>query len=132
MRIAVITDNGKTISQHFGRALYYLVVTIENGQIANRELREKLSHTHFVNEPHESEAPGQPHGLSPASQDRHIRMAQAITDCQALLCQGMGMGAYENMQALGIRPVVTDISSIDGAVNAFIQGTIIDRVDRLH
>jgi predicted Fe-Mo cluster-binding NifX family protein len=132
MKIAAITDDGETISQHFGRALYYLVVTIENGQIADRELREKLSHTHFANEPHEPEASGQPHGFGPASQDRHTRMAQSIIDCQALLCGGMGMGAYESIQALGIRPVVTDIASIDEAVNAYIEGTIIDQVNRLH
>jgi predicted Fe-Mo cluster-binding NifX family protein len=132
MKIAVITDDGKTISQHFGQAFYYLVVTVENEQIVNRELREKLSHTHFANESHGPEASGQSHGFSPASQDRHTRMAQAIADCEALLCRGMGRGAYESMQALGIRPVVTDIASIDEAVNAYIEGTIIDRVDRLH
>jgi len=31
MKIAVITDDGKTISQHFGRSPYYLVLTIEEG-----------------------------------------------------------------------------------------------------
>jgi len=132
MKIAAITDDGKTISQHFGRAPYYLVVTVENLQIVNRELRDKLGHTHFANEPHEPETPGQPHGFGPASQDRHTRMAKAITDCQALLCRGMGMGVYESMQALGIHPVVTDIASIDEAVKAYIEGTIIDRVDLLH
>ena len=30
MKIAVVTDDGKTICQHFGRALYYAVVTVEN------------------------------------------------------------------------------------------------------
>jgi predicted Fe-Mo cluster-binding NifX family protein len=132
MKIAAITDDRETISQHFGRAGYYLVVTVEDGQIVHRELRDKLSHAQFANEPHEPEIPGQPHGFSPASQDRHTRMAQAIADCQALLCRGMGMGAYESIKALGIQAVVTDIASIDEAVNAYIEGTIVDRVDRLH
>ncbi len=52
MKIAVITENGKTISQHFGRAPYYLVFTIEDGKITNREMREKMGHQHFANEPH--------------------------------------------------------------------------------
>lgn len=131
-KIAAITDDGKTISQHFGRAQYYLVSTVENGQIVKRELRDKLGHTHFATEPHEAEAHGQPHGFSPDSQDRHVRMAQAIADCQALLCRGMGMGAYESMKALNIRPVVTDIPEIDEAVKAYIEGKIIDYIDRLH
>jgi predicted Fe-Mo cluster-binding NifX family protein len=44
MRIAAITDDGKTISQHFGRAAHYMVVTIENGKIVDRQLRDKLNH----------------------------------------------------------------------------------------
>jgi predicted Fe-Mo cluster-binding NifX family protein len=132
MKIAAITDDGKTISQHFGRAALYLVVTVEEGQITARELREKLGHSDFSNEPHEPETPGQPHGFSPASEDRHIRMAQAITDCQALLCRGMGAGAYASMQQQGIIPVVTDIVSIDEAVIAYANGQIVDHTDLLH
>jgi predicted Fe-Mo cluster-binding NifX family protein len=132
MKIAAITDDGKTISQHFGRAALYLVATVEEGQITARELREKLGHSHFSNEPHEPETPGQPHGFSPASEDRHIRMAQTITDCQALLCRGMGAGAYASMQQQGIIPVVTAIVSIDEAVLAYANGQIVDHTDLLH
>jgi predicted Fe-Mo cluster-binding NifX family protein len=132
MKIAIITDDGKTISQHFGRAQYYLVATVENGQVINRELRDKLGHSHFANEPHDPEIPGQPHGFSPASQNRHAQMAQAITDCEVLICRGMGMGAYESMKTSGIRPIVTDIAAIDDAVKAYIEGSIVDQIDRLH
>lgn len=132
MKIAAITDDGKTISQHFGRAPYYLVTTVENGQIVNRELRDKLGHTHFVNQPHAEEQPGQPHGMDDASHNKHLQMAEAISDCEALLCRGMGMGAYESMKALNIRPVVTDIASIDEAVMAFVNGQIVDHTEQLH
>jgi predicted Fe-Mo cluster-binding NifX family protein len=132
MKIAVITDDGTTISQHFGRAPYYLVATVENKQIVKRELRNKLGHAQFANQPHPEEQPGQPHGMDPASHNKHLQMAEAIADCEALLCRGMGMGAYESMQALGIRPVVTDIVTIDEAVMAYVQGNIIDQVERLH
>ena len=132
MKIAVITDDGTTISQHFGRAPYYLVATVENGQIVKRELRNKLGHAHFVNQPHADEQPGQPHGMDPASHNKHLQMAEAIADCEALLCRGMGMGAYQSMQARGIRPVVTDIAVIDEAVMAYVEGNIVDQVERLH
>lgn len=132
MKIAAITDDGNTISQHFGRAQYYLVVTVEDGKITGRELRDKLGHVHFNNQLHEVERPGQPHGMDSASHDKHVQMAQAIADCEALLCRGMGMGAYESMKAVGIRPVVTDIPIIDEAVQAYVDGQIVDRTDRLH
>ncbi|MCL5951922.1 MAG: NifB/NifX family molybdenum-iron cluster-binding protein [Chloroflexi bacterium] len=132
MKVAAITDDGRTISQHFGRAPYYLVVTVENGQVAGRELRGKLGHAHFANDPHTEPLPGQPHGLDPASQNRHLQMSEAIADCEALLCGGMGAGAYESMRARGIKPVVTDIVAIDEAVQAYVAGTIVDRVEWLH
>jgi predicted Fe-Mo cluster-binding NifX family protein len=132
MKIAAITDDGKTISQHFGRAGHYLVATVEDGQIVARELREKLGHAHFSDQPHEAGKPGQPHGFSPQEQDRHTQMAQAIMDCQALLCRGMGAGAYYSMQQAGIIPVVTDIASIDEAVLAYASGKIVNHTDRLH
>jgi predicted Fe-Mo cluster-binding NifX family protein len=132
MKIAAITDDGKTISQHFGRAPYYLVVTVENGKITERELRQKLGHAHFSDQPHPEEPAGQPHGMDAFSHNKHIQMADAIKDCQALLCRGMGRGAYESMRTMGIRPVVTDIITIDDAVMAYVQGNIVDQVDRLH
>jgi predicted Fe-Mo cluster-binding NifX family protein len=132
MKIATITDDGKTISQHFGRAQYYLVATVEDGVIVEHQLRDKLGHHHFQNEPHEAEAPGQPHGFGPVSHDRHVRMAEAISDCEALLCRGMGAGAYSSMQQRGIRPVVTDIESIEEAFKAYIEGCIVDHTDKLH
>jgi predicted Fe-Mo cluster-binding NifX family protein len=132
MKIAIITDDEKIISQHFGRAKYYLVITMENGQIIDREMREKLGHSHFTNQPHEEEKPGQPHGTDIASHNKHLHMSEAITDCEALLCRGMGMGAYESMKARNIRPVVTDIADIDEAIMAYANGRIVDHVEKLH
>jgi predicted Fe-Mo cluster-binding NifX family protein len=132
MKIAAITDDGNTISQHFGRAQYYLVATVENRQIVSREMRDKLGHVQFANEPHPEEVPGQPHGMDAASHNKHLQMAEAIADCEALLCRGMGMGAYESMKTRGIKPVVTDIASIDEAVMAYVEGRIVDQVEHLH
>jgi len=132
MKIAAITEDGKTISQHFGRARYYQVLTIEEGRIVDRHLREKLGHAHFANEPHEPSPAGQPHGTDPAAQNRHARMAESIADCEALLCGGMGMGAYQSMKERGIRPIVTDIESIEEAALAYVEGRIVDQIDRLH
>ena len=33
MKVGVVTDDGKTVSPHFGMAQYYLVYEIENGVI---------------------------------------------------------------------------------------------------
>jgi len=131
MKIAAITDDGITISQHFGRAPYYAVLTVEEGTIVRRELRDKLGHSHFVGEEsHEDEA-GR-HGYGSAAQDRHSRMAASIADCEVLLCRGMGWGAYESMKQYNITPIVTDIVDIEAAVRAYLDGTIVDHTELLH
>jgi predicted Fe-Mo cluster-binding NifX family protein len=133
MKIAAITDDGKTISKHFGRATHYMVITVENGIILDREMREKIGHAHFQGEHdhHHNEA-GERHGYGPAADNRHGRMAETIVDCEAVLCGGMGMGAYENMKTRNIRPVVTDITDIDEAIMAYANEQIVDHVEKLH
>ena len=132
MKIAAITEDGKTISQHFGRAPYYLVLTIEEGKIVNREMRDKMGHNHFHEQVHSEESAAKGHGMDAQSHDKHVSMAQTIADCKALLCGGMGMGAYESMRRLNIQPVVTDLGDIEAAVQAFIDGKLIDHTELLH
>lgn len=132
MKIALVTDDGKTISQHFGRASHYMVVNVENGEIISHEMREKAGHAKFHLEAHEHEEPGQPHGFGAAADHKHGQMAETITDCEAVLCRGMGRGAYESMQARNIRPLVTDIADIDEAAKAYANGQIVDHVEKLH
>lgn len=134
MRIAVVTDDGKTISQHFGRAPYYAVLTVEEGRITGQEMRDKLGHAQFAAEeqagPHREDPRG--HGFGPDSHGRHMRMAQAIADCQVLLAGGMGWGAQESLRQAGIRVVMTDIRDIQAAVRAYLDGTLVERTDLLH
>jgi len=59
-------------------------------------------------------------------------MAAAIADCQVLLARGMGTGAYQSMAEAGIRPVITDIAEIDQAVQAYIEGRLVDHTELLH
>ena len=83
MKIAAVSEDGVTISQHFGRAPFYVVVTVENGQIVAREQRDKMGHAQFAGEPHAEEAQGgdpRGHGFDVAAQDRHSRMVSAIAD----------------------------------------------------
>lgn len=131
MKIAVITDNGSTISQHFGRAAYYAVLTIQDGKVTARELRSKLGHSHVQGE-HATSSHEEHRGMDAASHDRHTQMASAISDCQVVICGGMGMGAYESMRRLNIQPVVTDEREIDTAVQAYLAGQLVDHTEKLH
>ena len=131
MKIAIATDDGNTLSQHFGRATHYLVATIEGGQVTNQEMRPKVGHAH-VGGSHGAHQTGQPHGFDAEAQNHHARMIKAIPDCQTVLCGGMGNGAYQSLKRHGIEPIITDIRTIPEAIKAYVDGQIVNRVDRLH
>lgn len=134
IRIAAVSEDGVTISQHFGRAPFYVVVSVEGDKLVSRETRDKLGHAQSAAEageaPHEADPRG--HGFDPIAQDRHARMVTAIADCQVLLARGMGAGAFASMQQAGIEPFVTDIEDIDAAVEAYLAGTLRNQVEKLH
>lgn len=52
--------------------------------------------------------------------------------CQVLLARGRGAGACQSMAQAGVRPVVTDIATIDEAVRAYVEGRLVDHTGRLH
>jgi predicted Fe-Mo cluster-binding NifX family protein len=129
MKIAFVSDNGQNVSQHFGRARYYVVVTVEDGRAVGREVRDKLGHMHFSE--HEEEH-GSPHGYGPEAQHRHGLMIDAVKDCEVLVAGGMGAGALESIRARGIRPMLTNVMSINDAVSAYVEGRLEDHSERVH
>jgi predicted Fe-Mo cluster-binding NifX family protein len=136
MKIAIVTDDNETISQHFGRAKKYSVLTIDDGQIIARELREKANHQDFQREglegQHQHQNDPRGRGFGRHSGEKHKRMFATINDCQILLARGMGQGAYNGLQQMGIQPIITDIPEIEKAVQAVIEESIEDHPERLH
>jgi len=131
MKIALVSDDESIISQHFGRAPYYVVVTVEDGKIVGRETRAKGGHRTF-GPPAQGPAPGERRGYAPGSEEKHKAMADVIADCEALITGGMGWGAYENLKGVGIEPVVTDVADIDEAALAYAEGRLPNLMERLH
>jgi predicted Fe-Mo cluster-binding NifX family protein len=131
MKIAAISDDGLNISQHFGRALYYVVLTVEEGKIVAREKRPKAGHHTFAAAEHPLTPDGR-HGYDASSQTKHRSMAETIADCQVLLAGGMGWGAYDSLKSYNIESVVTDVESIDEAVKLYVEGKLPNLMERLH
>jgi predicted DNA-binding protein (UPF0251 family)/predicted Fe-Mo cluster-binding NifX family protein len=132
MKIAIVTDDGKTICQHFGRARYYTVVTIENGKVINTEQRAKAGH-HAAGMQHEShDSAGTPHGFDAHAQTSHAGMMSNITDCQLVIAGGMGYGAQVSLKQAGIDVHMTDVTNIDEAINLYIQEKLPNLQERLH
>ena len=131
MKIAAISDDGITTSQHFGRAPLYVVVTVEDGKIVSKETRAKTGHHTFAAH-HPDLTPGERHGYDAGSQVRHASMMENISDCQTLIAGGMGWGAYESLKSRDIRAIVTDVGTIDEAVKLYLEDKLPNLMERLH
>ena len=110
-KIAVPTDDGQTLSQHFGQAANFKVITLRNDQVFSTELRPKASHRHGEHNHAGGVHPGQ-------------AMVDSIADCQVLICGGMGSPAFNKAQSAGIQVILTRIQSIDAAIQAFQAGAL--------
>ena len=134
MKIAVITEDGQTISQHFGRAPYYQVFSIEGDRIVSKELRDKIGHRQFAETDHAHQSENDPrgHGFGTHSESKHNQMIEAIQDCEVIIVRGMGRGAYLAMEQAAIRPFVTELVNAEEAVIAYTSGTLANHTERLH
>jgi predicted Fe-Mo cluster-binding NifX family protein len=129
MRIAFPTDDGTTIQRHFGRASRYIVVEVDNGTAGNREVRSKEAH-------HHGNGPDQDHDHDHYSHDHHSHdhrsMFAPVADCQVLIAGNMGAPAYAAAQSTGLEVILTDEPTIDGALDAWLAGTLANCPALLH
>ncbi|MBN2305698.1 MAG: dinitrogenase iron-molybdenum cofactor biosynthesis protein [Anaerolineae bacterium] len=155
MKIAVVTDDGTTISQHFGRAAFYLVFTIEDNAITAKELIDKPGHRQFAqlhddpdhdqhDHEHEHDHDHEQghdhghhhdergHGFGPGPDHKHNLMIEPVADCAAVIVRGMGRGAHVAFAAANITAILTLVEKAEDAVKAYIEGTLDDNPDRLH
>src|SRR4030042_5039050 len=116
MKIAVVTDDGKTISQHFGRARYYIVYDVQGGVVKGSEMRSKTAH-HSGEEPHQH---GEGGHSGPEADAKHSSMLSNVFDCEALIARGMGWGAFEAIRAAGVKRVITDLEVAEDAGKAYV------------
>jgi len=132
LKIAVVSEDGVNISQHFGRAPFYVVVSVEGGKVSGKETRPKAGHREFaIQQEEEHDASGR-HGYGAASNSRHATMASTIADCHVILAGGMGYGAYENFKGRGLEVVVTDVTDIEEAIKCYLEGNLSNLMGRLH
>lgn len=80
MKIAAISDDEVAVGRHFGRAPLYVVATVENGEIINKETRDKTGHHTFAAYQHPE---GSSKGL-PCFQERTVEegLQEALIDGQ--------------------------------------------------
>jgi len=133
MKIALVSVDGKTISQHFGRSPYYAICTIENGEVIHKEMRERGTGHFAANQQHTHDHVhdnSKGHGFGAGDDQKHDDMAKEIGDCQVLIAGGMGRGAYQRFFSNGINVIMTDKKDIDETVNLYIKGELPNLYDQ--
>jgi predicted Fe-Mo cluster-binding NifX family protein len=126
--LAFVTDDGVTISAHFGRALHYEIVRLQDGKVVERNRVSKAGH-HTWGEgahTHGGHEGGRHQG------EKHAAMTAPLTGVSVLVARGMGMGAQQHLIASGIEPLLTDLHTIDEAVDHYVAGTLVNNPRRLH
>jgi predicted Fe-Mo cluster-binding NifX family protein len=119
MKIAIASDEGTTISSHFGQTRGFVVFDIEGKTVKSREYRPNT----FTG--HARGLAGADHGI-----DRHGPILSALSDCKAVISHGMGRRIYDDLKGTGIEAWVTDETDVQKAIDSYINGELVDRSDR--
>ena len=106
MRIAVASQDGTAVSQHFGRSTCFLVFETDGRNVLSVQTREAsdsgCGHSHGEGHDHSA---GHSHGHDDASHS-HSMMIEPILDCDILMCGGMGRRAADALAMQGVRPMI--------------------------
>lgn len=119
MKVAIATDDYTNVTGHVGRCEGFLVVTVENGEIKEKEQRKNnftnhgrggLGHAH--------------HHHSEEHKTGHERLADGLKDCSHLICHGVGWRLVEDLTNVGIKPIITSEVDAVSAAKKLEDGTL--------
>ena len=104
MRIAVTSQNRKTITGHAGKCRKFWIYEIDDKAILKKSLLELALEQSL----HES------HGAAP----------HPLDGIKVLICGGAGQGLIRRLDSMGIQGLVTPETEPDSAVADFLNGTL--------
>lgn len=115
MKIAIASDDGKTISSHFGRTKGFVVFEIEDKEIKNQEYRPNTytGHARGLEGNHNA--------------DHHGPILNALSDCKVVISNGMGRRIYNDLKGIGIEVFITDETDVKKAIDLYLRGELINR-----
>ncbi len=126
MRIAVPSNDGVGISPHFGRCACFVVFEVEEGRIKSSQVMQNGFTAHARGECDSPEGHSHEHSHAPGhSHHSHAGILEALAGCEAVICQGMGMRAAQDLSANGIQAIPTPFQgTAEEAVLALLAGNL--------
>jgi len=105
MRIAITSQNRKTVTDHAGKCRNFWLFDIESGQSKEKHLVElAIEETFHAN---------------------HAQIAEPLAGIQMLITGGLGPGLSRRLSQMGIQIVVTEEKDPETVVKAFLSGTLV-------
>ena len=116
MKIAIASDDKKTISSHFGRTLGFVIFEVEDKNIKSQEYRPNT----FTG--HARGLEGSGHEIN-----RHTPILNALSDCKVVISHGMGRRIYDDLKGIGIEVFVTEETDVKKALDLYLRDELIDK-----
>lgn len=115
MKVAVALNESSEVSRHFGRTSHYLIALIENGHVVARDMRNALRL-------HSADSCEHPHAHEP--EHKHTDIINLLSDCDAVICGGIGPRAVHDLNDHGIKVYATDQSDPELALRQLLSGSL--------
>jgi len=109
MKIAFPTRDNETISRHFGKMTAMVVIDLQDGNGIDREIRDMTSMP----------------ACGGADNGRPTFIVGTLNDCDVVIANGIGMPLAERIGNEGTEVILTRTPTIDGALEAYLDGTIL-------
>ena len=108
MKIALPTRDNETISRHFGKMTTIVVIDTDDDAEIARQDRDMTSMP----------------ACGGGNQGRPEFVVSTLDDCDVVIANGIGMPLAERIRQSGTEVVLTRTRTIDGALAAYMDGTI--------
>jgi predicted Fe-Mo cluster-binding NifX family protein len=119
MRIAIASDDAKTIASHFGKTRGFIIYDLAGTAVTSKRYVENT----FTG--HARGLEGHDHVV-----DRHGPILQALDGCRAVIAQGMGRRIYDDLRAAGIEAFIVNETDADRALQLFLGNALRDHPDK--
>ena len=125
-KIAMVTKDKNHIMGSFGSAKYFKVITVENGNIVNEEIREVVKSEQSI----PNVTSGSPKMFSldviDKGKQKHLKIAKNVEDCNYVLARGMCANAWDSIKSMNMNPIITNLKDFKVAVDQIIDETIVN------
>jgi predicted Fe-Mo cluster-binding NifX family protein len=115
MKVAIASDDGQSISPHFGRTEGFMIFDIEGKNVKGKEYRKNTFTGHMRG------LEGEGH-----TQDKHQTIINALSDCKVVISNGMGRRLYDDLKMSGIEPIITTETKVQKALELYINSELTD------